>query len=404
MASNFGNCLVSEDVTIEILSRLCVKSLMRFSCVCKYWYTLARNSTFISKHLHHHKKNPRLLVQYYNYKTEKYVYTLFPDETLSSVPHAYDDMNDLEVPRIPAAVLGPCDGLVCLFYRSKPHPHHMALWNPATKEFSSLPLPNPNYPSHFNDFIHLFGFGLDPLTNDYKVVWMRNYWDDELDYLYLPNVVSVYTRYTDSWRHFEFENIITCSIENSLCNTYTNGFYYWLCETDLRNYKLLSFDMRTDNFKEEIPTPPNLCNSILLGNLTMYNDHIAMFLYDYNYDMVEQYIYTWVMEGEGSWTKHLAIGPLYKIHRPLGIWENGDLFIESETEHLLLYDHSTEEFKNLGPRGKESCLQTFTFQESLVSLKGGNACEERNNYFFLDRVQDFFTFPLTWGPFTAEEI
>ncbi|KAL5787349.1 hypothetical protein ACOSP7_004298 [Xanthoceras sorbifolium] len=40
-----------EDMIIEILSILPVKSLIRFRCVSKSWYALVRSSSFISKHL-----------------------------------------------------------------------------------------------------------------------------------------------------------------------------------------------------------------------------------------------------------------------------------------------------------------------------------------------------------------
>ena len=39
-----------QDVVVEILSRLPVKSLMRFNCVHKSWYALMRSHHFITKH------------------------------------------------------------------------------------------------------------------------------------------------------------------------------------------------------------------------------------------------------------------------------------------------------------------------------------------------------------------
>ncbi|XP_059670629.1 putative F-box protein At1g32420 [Cornus florida] len=386
MASNSDKCLISKEVTIEILSRLRVKSLIRFGCVCKYWNSLVRNSSFINKHLHHPNNISGLLVQHHNYNIEKYVFALFSDETLSSVPCSYHDINDLQMPSIPLAVIGPIDGIFCLF--TGWDPHRMAMWNPATKEFRTLTLPDFKVQPHFNPFYHNFGCGLDPITKDYKVIWMHYNWDDEKEYPYNPRIVAVYTLGTDSWRLFDFEMTECLSIHNSLCNTYMNGFYYWLADSNFGIYTLLSFDIRTENFKE-IPVPPDISKS-LWGDIAMYNGRIAMILYDPSYGVVEKYIYTWVMEEDDYWTKHLAIGPLLEIHRPLGIWKNGDLFLESDTAHLLLHDHITEEIKTLGPRGQQRCLEIYLYKESLVSVKGGNECKEVDNMPYLGRVQEFF--------------
>ncbi|KAI3923161.1 hypothetical protein MKW92_017465 [Papaver armeniacum] len=53
----------NDDITIEILSRLPAKSLMRFKCVCKNWFSLIQNdTTFINLHFERSKAQPRLLV------------------------------------------------------------------------------------------------------------------------------------------------------------------------------------------------------------------------------------------------------------------------------------------------------------------------------------------------------
>ncbi|KAM3378647.1 hypothetical protein P3S68_011060 [Capsicum galapagoense] len=59
----------------------------------------------------------------------------------------------------------------------------LSLWNPALREVRHLPNPkfevqpcttNPPRP-----FIWQFGLGLDPVTNDYKVVWFLFFNDDD---------------------------------------------------------------------------------------------------------------------------------------------------------------------------------------------------------------------------------
>ncbi|KAL5769476.1 hypothetical protein ACOSP7_013630 [Xanthoceras sorbifolium] len=66
-----------EDMIIEILSILPVKSLIRFRCVSKSWYALVKSSSFISKHL---KKdhNIHLIVEHWekvDNRLEPYLWT-----------------------------------------------------------------------------------------------------------------------------------------------------------------------------------------------------------------------------------------------------------------------------------------------------------------------------------------
>ncbi|WMV55429.1 hypothetical protein MTR67_048814 [Solanum verrucosum] len=82
-------------------------------------------------------------------------------------------------------LLGSMDGL---FFMTGviDHMRSCALSNPATREMRPLHLPPPiinRYP--------VFGLGLDPLTNDYKVV-----------YCFRENAAAIYSCSRDSWRIF----------------------------------------------------------------------------------------------------------------------------------------------------------------------------------------------------------
>lgn len=62
MVTSYQNLL--EDVIIEVLSRLPVKCLLRFRCVCKHWCAIFKNPSFISKHIKNTDDNGRLIVVY----------------------------------------------------------------------------------------------------------------------------------------------------------------------------------------------------------------------------------------------------------------------------------------------------------------------------------------------------
>ncbi|RXH76531.1 hypothetical protein DVH24_019419 [Malus domestica] len=50
-------CKLSEEMVVEILSRLPPKSLMRFKCVRRSWCDLIQNPNFVEKHLSNPKHN-----------------------------------------------------------------------------------------------------------------------------------------------------------------------------------------------------------------------------------------------------------------------------------------------------------------------------------------------------------
>ena len=45
-------CKMSEEILIQILSRTPPKSLMRFKCIHKSWYSMINDSQFAAKHVH----------------------------------------------------------------------------------------------------------------------------------------------------------------------------------------------------------------------------------------------------------------------------------------------------------------------------------------------------------------
>ncbi|XP_059670626.1 putative F-box protein At1g32420 [Cornus florida] len=372
MASKSGGYHMLEDLTIAILLKLPVKSLTRFKCVCKYWYTLIRSSTFVKKHLHHQSNNVRLLVHHYNYNTEKYSFALFQDETLASFPLLYDEVDDVQIPNDPK-IFGHYDGILGLCDWD-----NIALWNPATREFRFLPMPNPNIPPDFTVFIYRFGFGLDPTTNDYKVVWIRTYADDYEDYH--SAVIVVFYLSTNSWRLFEADLSRVAYVHESSCSTCLNGVYYWLTSvldklglrTTYYYNAILTFDLSNEVFGD-IPGPQDI-PVVNWGNLIIYNDSISVMCFDPR--EVEKYVDIWVMKEEGCWTKQLTMGPVIDVDRALGFWKNGELFLETTTSKLVLYNPNTQEIKDLQHRGLYNSLRIFMYKESLVSIKGENECWE----------------------------
>ncbi|KAK4592933.1 hypothetical protein RGQ29_017176 [Quercus rubra] len=105
-----------DDIVLNILSRIPVKSLIRFRCVCKTWDSSITTPNFISTDLnknndHDHACLIQTCIQYNSYKIPKVYKVLCCDRMLDwvfeySVPSAFD-LNMSEM-------VSSCNGLVCL--------------------------------------------------------------------------------------------------------------------------------------------------------------------------------------------------------------------------------------------------------------------------------------------------
>ncbi|KAM7497594.1 hypothetical protein LguiA_022008 [Lonicera macranthoides] len=133
---------IPPELLIDILTRLPVKTLLQYTRVSKSWHSLITSPSFITTHLN----NQRNL----NNQTP---FLLFWHCT---------EVEANQDPRI----VGTCDGLVCLSSSDI-----VALWNPSLRK--SLILPKPSIQSHGlipRDIRSCIGFGIHPVTNDYKIV------------------------------------------------------------------------------------------------------------------------------------------------------------------------------------------------------------------------------------------
>ncbi|XVF23714.1 hypothetical protein REPUB_Repub13aG0063600 [Reevesia pubescens] len=368
MASSHGD--LPADVLTEILLKLPVKSIIRFKCVSKTWCHLFQNPTFVSQHLSLSKKNNYLLVVYHEQdkNRDKAVMRLFGYQTFVSYQDLLHDLRQQFPNRFTNVYISFCvyNGVFCLL------PHRInslvTLWNPATREFRILPECNQNIPSKIRNSLHILGFRLDPLSNDYKVIYIRTYLDLENNKRGRHH--AIYKMNTDSWRVLEdedvhfFKDLHICPNCNDAC---VNGVYYWqvsqMPQLGLIHYKVLAFDLSTEVFQ--------LIESPISGRgklLPLLDDRISIWDTE-RIETSERSNEIWVLNDEGQWTKLLKIDPLLEVERMFGFWKNGKVFVESESGRLLLYDLDTVEFSDLGIKAKEAGdLDVYTYEESLVAI------------------------------------
>ncbi|KAK8664808.1 hypothetical protein V6N13_084581 [Hibiscus sabdariffa] len=178
---------VPEDLALEILLKLPIKSLVRFNCVCKSWCSSFLTLHFISKHI---------------------IITTLKASILISSSNA-------------VMVYGPCNGLMCLYDHGD---GKAALWNPSTRKFKILPRSSaqcPPFPGYTS--FKCVGFGYDSKTDDYKVIQFVTL--VYIECVYPPEFwsqVELYSLRSDSWK--EISSVPNaCPFSNYLALLFTQG-------------------------------------------------------------------------------------------------------------------------------------------------------------------------------------
>ncbi|KAL6318132.1 hypothetical protein AAG906_035637 [Vitis piasezkii] len=158
---------IPDEIILEILCLLPVKSLMRFKCVSKSWREMISDPDFEKKQLAVAARdsgevyNSRLIMHYPSMKLKSCPLScLFYEPVGHSVNHEYPG-SELGVMN---EIIGSYNGLVCFCIRDTEN-DIIFVWNPSTREFRRLP------PISFMQCFHLvaYGFGYDSIANDYKV-------------------------------------------------------------------------------------------------------------------------------------------------------------------------------------------------------------------------------------------
>ncbi|KAJ6362213.1 hypothetical protein OIU78_002592 [Salix suchowensis] len=367
-----GNLLSTEDVVIEILSRLPVKNLLRCKCVCKSWHAIITSPNFISKHLRNYydkSDSDCLLVQNcVSQAGELESLELLLDETPRVL--SYDSLHMM--PFHSPFLCGPCDGI---FYMYRYYSDFRALWNPAINELRYLP-PIPNPPSSFSysPQYDAYGFGLHPVTKDYEVVALKDLWrekEEERGRRY-PLRVFVYSSSTDSWRHWG-DLSRYYNLQNNKCYICMDGVFFWLGSYEISGISpevIISFDMATE-ICQEIQQPDYCRSSNDSKSLATYHDSLALVV------LQEMFLHMWTLN-EGCWIKKVSIGPLPQISRPIGHWKSNKLILVSVSGELILCDPSTQEISDLEFIGCSQCVGVFDYKESLVLVNNGNGCAKHN--------------------------
>ncbi|KAH7845803.1 hypothetical protein Vadar_006252 [Vaccinium darrowii] len=298
--------------------------------------------------------------------------------------------------RKPDLVLGPCDGIFCLYW--KPTVYHrvpgpvvcrverlptIALWNPATRAFNILPMSQFDFPPYKkvsgNDC--MVGFGFDLTTKSIKVVKVVSFLRGEATVNDYINCAEVYDLGSGSWRVLHGDDIVQEVFvrDSPTYSMYNNndGVFHWYAVRSFRgiNFEdrvglVLSFDMSSELF--HVTLMPEKYNIITWSSSRIWKECTFSLLRDslaVNFSFFKDgraTVELWVMKkdfdgmveaGESfssySWSHELTV----EVSNPspcvsMGFWNKNELLIWKRdwTRYggtPLLYDIDTKQARDL---------------------------------------------------------
>ncbi|KAM3222769.1 hypothetical protein P3L10_022039 [Capsicum annuum] len=158
--SNPTNLYWPTEIVTEILSRLPVKSLLRFKSVLKSWSSLICNPEFTKYHLSLSANNNK---DYTNHSVMWRVSQ--PEFNLKECTIMEETNLDYHMKNFGTSCVieDSVNGLICLVNEAK----ELFLWNPALREYKKF----PDFRTKLKDDGHCtYGFEYDDIHDDYKVV------------------------------------------------------------------------------------------------------------------------------------------------------------------------------------------------------------------------------------------
>lgn len=374
---------IPQELLHEILIKLPVESLVRFTGVNKSWYSLITDPKFIINHLNYNNldqdKTP-LLLRFYDRVVKEENYTIRCDDRTFS-----EQFTRIEFPfKSPLGyfrIVGICNGLVCLSDDLFGDMERVILWNPAIRKSVDLEMPvRPKYPHMF-----VLGFGVCSLMNDYKVVRVVYVKDSSFQFT-APPEVQVYSLSTGSWRVVDAGAPSCYMVEYTWSQVFVFGSVHWVAfrklgDSGSRNL-IVSFHMGDEVFHEVI-LPDSLANDIVYDmSVSVVGDSLAAL--KYNKEAGQESCCVWVMREyrvAESWTKLYTIS-VPGLTRTVAFRKDGQVILSLSNNELVSYDPLTGKIKDLGILGNKRSFYVGTYVESLVLLKGqSNLIEGISNLF-----------------------
>ncbi|XP_010026698.2 F-box/kelch-repeat protein At3g06240 [Eucalyptus grandis] len=347
----------TEDILIEILSRLPVKSLVRFKCVSKRWRSLISEPHFAKLHLQ------RLILE--NITPSQKIIKSNPLQTIDYEALDNDEVNNHVVVEShdlgkdePWGLAGSCNGLVSLAVNDG-----FLVYNPTTKE--SRKLPGSDLVAE-HEFFH--GFGYSSTTDDYKVVHgafsKANDGSKEC-------VLEIFSLRSGSWRRVPSKDVPKLSGPG----IYLNGSVHWIVNHGNGSrieQAIIPFGLATETFEEAIPIPK--VEGIVYEGLGIHRGRL--FAYDVTWRLCFE---AWIMNeyGKGeSWTRLFSVPtdglPACQFYTiPIAFTQSKKIVFQIDVSEMILFNPEDGTYKNY-PIEEDDNVESAIYVETLVSPHVGH--------------------------------
>ncbi|KAI9090118.1 hypothetical protein K1719_028814 [Acacia pycnantha] len=353
-----------SEILVEILLRLCPKSLVKCTCVCKSWRALITHRRFISDHLSRslqldHRNNGSLFLHLYRREREDAVncyaefYSVYlGNQQVDGLSRSKFPLSHLFLEKY-SRVIGACNGLVCLGdCRAVDGANHI-IWNPSIRRYVVLPKPRVILSDYREERHHrvFFGFGFDSRNDDFKVVRLLSSKRQDT-----PEV-EVYSLSTNCWRSIN-TRVPPFLVATNVWKTshmFVNGVIHWVVNSringGIRNF-ILTFDLVEETFGE-LMLPKLLEESPFMVSILTGSDSLAVVLRKDSAEFDGTVFSIWLMKEYGvveSWaeTYHFDSSRFGGISRVLALSSSGEVVLQSWSDAIVLLDPKRESTKHLG--------------------------------------------------------
>ncbi|KAL3507355.1 hypothetical protein ACH5RR_032737 [Cinchona calisaya] len=352
-----------HELLIEIISRLPVKSLVKFKCVSRTWFSLISNPHFIKTHLINSSKKDDfghhgLILTVLPPNSHSHLKQCSVESTLDVAATTTSEVTEIDYPmKNPYKsvwVVGSCDGLVCIAIEED----DLFLWNPSIRK--SKKLPDLGVKIKHGCYM-IFGFGYDNLNDDYKVVGVfcvfcgGNVYETE---------VRVYSLKSDAWKRIEdFKGGVL--LDDS--GKYANGKLHWASSHGFDSnpsWKIISLDLGSETYGEV--ERPEYGDGLYDWTFGVLGGCLSV-LFDYERTRAD----VWVMKEYGvrdSWSKVVSVPYLgdpekSRYSMPVCLLRNGEILLVFGSG-LAVYNPKSSAFRYPQVNGLE---EVNMYVQSLVS-------------------------------------
>ncbi|KAL2470341.1 F-box/kelch-repeat protein [Abeliophyllum distichum] len=319
---------IPQEIMVDILSRLPVKSVGQFRCVSKPWRLLLSDTQFISTHLNRHS----------HCRSEENLILISPDQSLHTITDINGDdhvSRKLRFQQQPSdtwtEVVGSCNGLVLLVNEKD----DKFLLNPTT--LNQVKVPDSPLALMKPGSFSMHGLGYNASSDDYIIVTLSYYdTDNEYEPDCADTFVDLYSVKTGVWKRLE-PSPYDHAVPDLSPGAFVNGSIHWLASSTERGYPsvIAAFDLVDEKFKE-IPAPDSLGEKgFVFNKLVVLRGRLCMI--DTRNRAQTDF---WIMEEYGvekSWVKFsVNSNSDWETVKPLCFIGDHEVVLEIEGERLIV--------------------------------------------------------------------